>query len=140
MLPNERRRGRGYSYTPTLRNLAAGCREKLTFSNRTDCKTCGKMTCLKHRYGDAHDCRQPAVTRLSGSHGAVSNAQFLARFDRSAPAVAPPQSRPQPQPSRARPQLPPDPNNTVAGTAMRRAQQGNEALQLRPEARCRLLR
>ena len=33
-----------------------GCREILTTSNTFYCPKCRQETCLKHRFGDAHDC------------------------------------------------------------------------------------
>lgn len=35
---------------------AAGCKEKLSFSNTYECKTCLLRVCLKHRHGDDHGC------------------------------------------------------------------------------------
>ncbi|KAL6520316.1 Zinc finger AN1 domain-containing stress-associated protein 12 [Orobanche minor] len=34
------------------------CKEVLTFSNTTTCKTCGVKTCLKHRFPADHTCGQ----------------------------------------------------------------------------------
>jgi len=40
-----------------------GCREKLVFSNRYDCTSCGQAVCLQHRFADAHKCREVAASK-----------------------------------------------------------------------------
>ena len=45
---------------------AEGCREKLSVANRFECKACGAIVCLKHRFGPDHQCeeRQQRVATL----------------------------------------------------------------------------
>jgi predicted nucleic acid binding AN1-type Zn finger protein len=39
---------------------ARRCKETLTFSNTSHCKTCGLKVCLKHRFPTDHDCSATA--------------------------------------------------------------------------------
>ena len=36
------------------------CKTKLSPVNEFECKKCGKMLCLKHRYEESHDCGKPS--------------------------------------------------------------------------------
>ncbi|KAJ6831370.1 zinc finger AN1 and C2H2 domain-containing stress-associated protein 11 [Iris pallida] len=38
------------------------CKELLTFSNTTTCKTCDTKVCLKHRFPTDHNCRHATAT------------------------------------------------------------------------------
>jgi predicted nucleic acid binding AN1-type Zn finger protein len=46
---------------------ARRCKETLTFSNTSQCKTCGLKVCLKHRFPADHDCT--ATARRAGQCG-----------------------------------------------------------------------
>lgn len=58
------------------------CKEVLTFSNATPCKTCHVKVCLKHRFPADHDCRKaPPLSSSSvvgGGDGIRWNDKFLA--------------------------------------------------------------
>ncbi|GLU02015.1 hypothetical protein SLE2022_192880 [Rubroshorea leprosula] len=55
------------------------CRETLTFSNTSTCKTCQVKVCLKHRFPADHGCRQavPAVAAAAGPIKGRWNERFL---------------------------------------------------------------
>lgn len=55
------------------------CRETLTFSNTSTCKTCQLKVCLKHRFPADHGCNQasPAATVIGSGKGRW-NERFLA--------------------------------------------------------------
>jgi hypothetical protein len=50
------------------------CKEKLTFSNTSTCKTCQQKVCLKHRFPAEHACGQAQAQACKGSW----NDKFLA--------------------------------------------------------------
>lgn len=57
------------------------CKEALTFSNSSVCKTCHLKVCLKHRFPADHECtKQPRVpvAAVSGNGGRRWNGNFLA--------------------------------------------------------------
>ncbi|OIW06685.1 hypothetical protein TanjilG_04081 [Lupinus angustifolius] len=55
------------------------CKEILTFSNTSTCKTCSIKVCLKHRFPADHDCGRVTSSSLS-SAGAGANGQWKNRF------------------------------------------------------------
>ncbi|KAL5582472.1 hypothetical protein UlMin_014914 [Ulmus minor] len=60
------------------------CKEVLTFSNTSTCKTCEIKVCLKHRFPAEHACSKhssakPSLEAVSGSGGRW-NERFLAAF------------------------------------------------------------
>ncbi|XP_048434877.1 zinc finger AN1 domain-containing stress-associated protein 12-like [Pyrus x bretschneideri] len=57
------------------------CKEILTFSNTSTCKTCQIKVCLKHRFPADHVCRKPTAAQPSLVGKAVSwNDKFMAAF------------------------------------------------------------
>ncbi|XVF16486.1 hypothetical protein REPUB_Repub10bG0035300 [Reevesia pubescens] len=56
------------------------CKESLTFSNRTVCKTCQLEVCLKHRFPTDHACKQAATTPPTLAAKGGRNEKFLAAF------------------------------------------------------------
>ncbi|KAB2634227.1 zinc finger AN1 domain-containing stress-associated protein 12-like [Pyrus ussuriensis x Pyrus communis] len=57
------------------------CKEILTFSNTSTCKTCQIKVCLKHRFPADHVCRKPTAAQPSLAGKAVSwNDKFMAAF------------------------------------------------------------
>ena len=40
------------------RCMAEKCKEKLTLTNKFECRDCGAVVCLKHRFGDSHGCKE----------------------------------------------------------------------------------
>lgn len=58
------------------------CKEILTFSNTSTCKTCQVKVCLKHRFPADHVCRKqttPSSSLLVGN-GVHWNEKFMAAF------------------------------------------------------------
>ncbi|KHG15615.1 Zinc finger AN1 domain-containing stress-associated 12 -like protein [Gossypium arboreum] len=57
------------------------CKETLTFSNRTICKTCRLEVCLKHRFPADHACKQASssTTPAAADRGSW-NEKFLVAF------------------------------------------------------------
>ncbi|XWS40796.1 hypothetical protein CRYUN_Cryun17cG0026300 [Craigia yunnanensis] len=53
------------------------CKETLTFSNTTVCKTCQLKVCLKHRFPADHACKQASTAPAAGAKGGW-NEKFLA--------------------------------------------------------------
>ncbi|CAL5088480.1 unnamed protein product [Urochloa decumbens] len=53
---------------------ARRCKEPLTFSNSTECKSCGRKVCLKHRFPADHGCAgaagSAAAARAAGAAAA----------------------------------------------------------------------
>ena len=89
------------SRTTKLRCPVPRCREKLVFSNRVTCKACRGDFCLKHRHAADHACAPlPPPPRIL-------------------PKTGPTPVRRQPAAPRAA-SGPPDPSNTLRGTAGRR--------------------
>ncbi|KAI4351504.1 hypothetical protein L6164_005870 [Bauhinia variegata] len=57
------------------------CKEVLTFSNTSTCKTCQMKVCLKHRFPADHDCKRVAPPRsLSSSVAAAAGGRWTDRF------------------------------------------------------------
>jgi hypothetical protein len=63
---------------------ARRCKETLTFSNTSHCKTCGLKVCLKHRFPADHDCAATA-RRDAGQCARDAN-----KKDRGSMAMPPP--------------------------------------------------
>ena len=97
----------------------AGCREKLTFSNRVACKSCGRATCLRHRFPDDHGCAAAAAGARAAAAAAARAAQ--AQGWRVAPPQLPRRAPASQQERRAAAaQQFADPGNSLRGTAARR--------------------
>ncbi|CAL0321777.1 unnamed protein product [Lupinus luteus] len=56
------------------------CKEILTFSNTSTCKTCNIKVCLKHRFPADHDCGRVISPSLSSAAAADANGQWKNRF------------------------------------------------------------
>ncbi|MEW5298137.1 MAG: hypothetical protein WDW36_001290 [Sanguina aurantia] len=116
---------------------AAGCKEKLGFSNTYECRACLTKVCLKHRHGGDHGCA--AIQAAQKAEAAASRAArnpFAAIFrPRQQPPAAPtntntntkpntePNTKPNSTPAaraRAQQQQYADPANRVKGTTDRR--------------------
>ncbi|OWM71585.1 zinc finger AN1 domain-containing stress-associated protein 12 [Punica granatum] len=55
------------------------CREVLTYSNTSTCKTCQVKVCLKHRFPADHNCqRRPTAASSSSGSAGQWNEKFLA--------------------------------------------------------------
>ena len=57
------------------------CKEKLMVINSVTCKSCGAVTCLRHRLGEDHSCPGPPVAPPSGFRAAFGN--FFTGFNSS---------------------------------------------------------
>ncbi|XP_009335823.2 zinc finger AN1 domain-containing stress-associated protein 12 [Pyrus x bretschneideri] len=58
------------------------CKETLTFSNTSTCKTCHTKVCLKHRFPADHVCRKQTAAQplLLAGNGVSWNDRFMAAF------------------------------------------------------------
>ena len=55
------------------------CKEVLTFSNSSTCKTCHVKVCLKHRFPADHACKKVAALS-SSSTAAATNGRWTDKF------------------------------------------------------------
>ncbi|KAL6013664.1 hypothetical protein ACLOJK_004162 [Asimina triloba] len=53
------------------------CKQVLTFSNTTTCKTCDQKVCLKHRFPSDHDCNNNNMSAIANA--STSSAALAAR-------------------------------------------------------------
>ncbi|KAJ6332771.1 hypothetical protein OIU77_008761 [Salix suchowensis] len=53
------------------------CKEILTFSNTSTCKTCQLKVCLKHRFPADHACKKSSSSAVPGMPEGRSNNKFL---------------------------------------------------------------
>ncbi|CAN6217543.1 unnamed protein product [Urochloa humidicola] len=51
---------------------ARRCKEQLTFSNSSECKSCGRKVCLKHRFPADHGCAGASGSAAARAAGAAA--------------------------------------------------------------------
>ena len=93
-----------------------GCKERLDLTNRISCKSCGALTCMRHRFADQHACgvkhsairrdgvpaarREPSAATAGAAasrHGSASSAGTVKAFFSSRPKDQRGQQRPRAQ-------------------------------------------
>lgn len=101
--------------------VCAACPTRLGPSNTFSCPKCGSKVCMSHRMPDGHNCA--AVRRSNadrrGPTGGSKNSRLLAD---TAPSPKPGAAAQKSKNSKAGARKDPDPANTLAGTAQRRAE------------------